>query len=435
MIARSFLILLGSSVALGACDDHKPSSVKDAGLTEPSPNASILPAPLASEVPGGAKANGEDSEHRDAGHAPADAGADAPPPEPHALREDRALPPENPHETSGFTMSTRLRWLDGTNAPRVPEQNPEGVQRARDATSFDLVIDLAGGRMRLAFASRAFSLPPGTELHARDDLYGHALLWPNRRTYTVLAPGALRSVLSQQRADVVPLVRPRFSALPAGSLFGFSTERAELATPTGKLELEQARAPSPLPSSAIWASGASLCQLLIELVSASPASSACRADLLPVRAVYTWPNGQHLAFEVIRLTRRTDFNPNALAVPPAGAEFRQSELPPPPPIALLSESELADFRTRAAARTEKPDPGAPKNGLLLVNHSEGMRYFTIDGAPVALLPAGTEHTLLGLRTGKYQISARDFFDGDDAQAKSVEVPGRFGLGDDVEKTH
>jgi hypothetical protein len=289
--------------------------------------------------------------------------------------------------------------------------------------------------MRFAFASRAFTLPAGSELHGRDDLYGHTLLWPNRTRYTVLAPGMLRSVLSQQRADVVPLVRPRFSALSGGSLFTLSTERVELTTPTGKLELEQVRAPALPQMTSIWASGQSLCQLLIELVGASPASSACRTDLVPVRAIYTWPSGQHFAFEVSRLTRRSDFNPSALAVPPAGAEFRQSELPPPPPTVLLSDSELADFRVRPTPRSDKTDPAAPKTGLLLVNHSESLRYISVDGAPVARLLPDSEQLLLGLRAGKYQISARSFFDGEDPLLKAVEVPGRFSLGDDTEKTH
>jgi hypothetical protein len=429
----AFSLIVGA--AASACDEHKPSNGKDAGLTEPSPNASILPAPLASEVPGGAKANGEDSQHRDAGHSPTEVGPAAPPPEPHALREDRALPGETPHETDGFSLSGRLRWLDLAPAPRVPEQNLDGMQRARDAGSFDVVVDLAGGRMRFAFASRAFTLPAGSELHGRDDLYGHTLLWPNRKTYSVLPPGMLRSVLSQQRADVVPLVRPRFSALTGGSLFSLSTERVELGTPTGKLELEQVRAPALLQMTTIWASGQSLCQLLIELVGASPVSSACRADLVPVRAVYTWPNGQHFAFEVSRLTRRTDFNPSTLAVPPAGAEFRQSELPPPPPTALLSDSELSELRTRPAARTERPDPSAPRTGLLLVNHGDNLRYISVDGVPVARLLPGAEQLLLGLRAGKYQIGAHDFFDGEDPLLRSLEVPGRFSLGDDTEKTH
>ena len=411
--------------------------MRDAGPTEPSPNASILPAPLASgsEVPGGSKkGNLDEAERRDAGHGGVDAGADAAPPEPHSLREDQALSGETPHEVNGLTLTARLRWLDSP-PPRVPEQNADGLQRARDAAAFDVVIDLAGGRMRLVFASRAFTLPVSSELHARDDLYGHALLWPNRTTYTVLAPGTLRSVLSQQRADVVPLVRARLSPLSGGTLFGLVTERAELSTPTGKLELEQARGQNPLPPNLSWASGASLCQLLVELVAASPTSPACRADLVPLRAIYTWPNGEHFAFEVSRLQRRTDLNPSALAMPPAGAEFRQSELPPPPPTGLLSDNDLSEFRLRAAARTERAELNAPKTGLLVVNHSESLRYINVDGAPVARLPPGTEQLLLGLRAGKYQVVARDFFGGEDTLTKIVEVPARFTLGDDSEKTH
>jgi len=285
------------------------------------------------------------------------------------------------------------------------------------------------------FASRAFALPAGSELHARDDLYGHTLLWPNRTTYTVIVPGALRSVLAQQRADVVPLVRARMNALPSGGLLGMVTERTELSTPTGKLELEQARGANaaPAPAAAIWASGASLCQFLVELVGASPSSSACRADLVPLRAVYTWPNGEHFAFDVSRLLRRTDVDATALAMPPAGAEFRQSELPPPPPTALLSDAQLSEFRLRPVARTDKPDPNAPKTGLWVINHSESLRYISVDGAPVARLAPGAEQVLLGLRPGKYQVTARDFFGGEDAVTKSIDVPARFTLGDDSEK--
>ena len=258
------------------CDDRK-SSARNPGLTEPSPNASILPAPLATgiETNGAAQADEEDAGHRDGGRAIGDAGSDAAPPEPHALREDQALAGEVPRESSGLTLTARFRWLNLTVPVRVPELNIDGVQRARDASGFDVVIDLAGGRMRFAFASRTFTLAVGSELHARDDLYGHALLWPNRTSYTVFTPGALRSVLSEQRADVVPLVRARVSPLPGGSLFALSTERAELSTPTGKLEIEQARAANPLPAGFSWASGASLCHLLLELADASPTSPVC----------------------------------------------------------------------------------------------------------------------------------------------------------------
>jgi hypothetical protein len=151
--------------------------------------------------------------------------------------------------------------------------------------------------------------------------------------------------------------------------------------------------------------------------------------------MYTWPNGEHFAFDVSRLLRRNDIDPTALAMPPAGAEFRQSELPPPPPTALLSDNELIEFRLRPAARTEKVDPSAPKTGLLVANHGESLRYISVDGAPVARLPPGAEQLLLGLRAGKYQVTARDFFGSEDAVTKSIEVPARFTLGDDTEKAH
>lgn len=429
-------IVCACVVLCAGCDDHKSTAQRDAGPTEPSPNASILPAPLASgiETAGAGKADDADAGRHDATRTIADAGPDAAPPEPHALREDQALASETPHESNGLTLTARFRWLNVAAPARVPELNADGVQRARDAAGFDIVIDLAGGRMRLAFASRTFTLPVGSELHARDDLYGHALLWPNRTSYTVFAPGALRSVLSEQRADVVPLVRAHVTALPGGSLFSLSTERAELSTPTGKLEIEQARAANPLPPSP-WASGQSLCHLLVELADASPTSSVCRTDLVPVRAEYTWPNGEHFAFEVARLTRRSDLIPGSLAMPPANAEFRQSELPPPPPNALLSDAELEEFRLRPAVRTERIDPSAPKVGLLLVNHGEGLRYISIDGAPAARLAEGAEQLLLGLRAGKYQIAARDFFGAEETLLKIVEVPARFTLGDEPEKTH
>jgi hypothetical protein len=433
MLEMSKLRNLGALLMLcAACDDHKSTAQRDAGPTEPSPNASILPAPLASgiETTAAGKADDTDAGRHEALHAISDAGSDAAlPAEPHALREDQALSAESPRESNGLTLTARFRWLNVPAPARVPELNPDGVQHARDVTGFDIVVDLAGGRMRLAFASRTFTLPAGSELHARDDLYGFALLWPNRTNYTVFAPGVLRSVLSEQRADVVPLVRAHVTGLPGGSLLSLSTERAELTTPTGKLEIEQARAPNPLPPNSWWASGQSLCHLLVELADASPASSVCRADLVPLRAEYTWPNGEHFAFEVARLTRRSDLLPSALAVPPANAEFRQSELPPPAPNALLSDAELAEFRLRPAARTERVDPSAPKVGLLLVNHTDSLHYISIDGAPAARLPAGGEQLLLGLRAGKYQITARDFFGAEETQLKTIEVPARFALGD------
>ncbi|HEX3853912.1 MAG TPA: hypothetical protein VHW01_23270, partial [Polyangiaceae bacterium] len=74
-------------VLCAACDDHKSTSQRDAGPTEPSPNASILPAPLASgiETTGAGKADEADAGRHEAPRAISDAGSDAAvPAEPHA---------------------------------------------------------------------------------------------------------------------------------------------------------------------------------------------------------------------------------------------------------------------------------------------------------------------------------------------------------------
>ena len=431
------------SVTLGAllaCEDRKREAGHGTGTTEPSPNATILPAPLASGIEGvnGSKPSGDEADHRDAGHASPDAGTVAPeaPPEPRSVREDQALPGETPHETSGLSLNARLRWVETAGPPRLPEQNLEGGQRARDASEFEIAIDLAGGRMRWAFASPAFTLPTGSELHARDDLYGYSLLWPNRAIYTVLQPGTLRSVLAEQRADVMPLVRARFGALSPGSLLGFKTDRTELVTPIGRLELEQAHAPTPGILESHLARVGRACAACYSSCSARYRTIRCAAPIWCLVAPNTpGPMANASDSRSLACSRQNELDPVALAMPPAGAEYRQSESPAPAPSALLSESELSDLRLRAAPRTERVDPSAPKAGLLVVNHSESLRYITVDGAKAARLLPGAEVLLLGLRPGKYQLAARDFFGGEESLQRLTEVPARFSLGEEPEKNH
>ncbi|HEY4156834.1 MAG TPA: hypothetical protein VGM29_02010 [Polyangiaceae bacterium] len=419
--------LLGGLALVPACDERRVPVGHDGGATEPSPNASILPAPLATGLESAPKEQDAGSRPlRDAGRNP-DAGLDEPPPEPRALRVDQVLPSDSARDTAGLSLTARFRWTDAAPA-RLPELNTEAVQRARDETGFDLVIDVVGTRTRVALASHSFTLPAGSELRARDDLYGFALRWGNQTTYTMLAPGSLRAVLSERRADVVPLVHPKLKALPASNLQGLPTEQVELSTLTGRVVLEQGRAPQaqtpPTPN------GASLCRLLLELVAAAPSTTVCRADLLPLRAEFVWPNGSHFVFEVTRIARRNDFDPSSLSLPPVGGEFRQSELPAPPPSLLLKEVELGALRNKPLQRNERVDSSAPKNGLLLSNHTDGLRYLLLDGVPVALVGVGAELLVPALKPGQYTAVTRDFFGNDDVPAKTVEVPSRLNIGDE-----
>jgi hypothetical protein len=120
-------------------------------------------------------------------------------------------------------------------------------------------------------------------------------------------------------------------------------------------------------------------------------------------------------------------------VPPLGSEARRGELPGPPFVAFLEERELSDFRVRPVQPTEKPDPGAPKRGLVFQNRSDGPRYLIVDGVPVVWLRPGAEWLLSGLKQGRYTVQARDFFGAENSPAKTLELPARFLVGEEPER--
>src|SRR5512147_560651 len=102
-----FLLLpaLGLGVwASTSCDEPRHLPNEPPQTTEPSPNASILPAPLASEVEPDPKSSGI----RDAG-VPSDAGTDAGAVTTSFLREDKAVDPDlAPRETAGVRATMRM---------------------------------------------------------------------------------------------------------------------------------------------------------------------------------------------------------------------------------------------------------------------------------------------------------------------------------------
>ena len=176
-LSRSFppLALLA---ALAGCDGTAAVSA-DAGA---SPNASILPAPLATEAPeladGGADA-GTRAPLGDAG-ARRDLDGGAPPPE--TMHPASPLPADAitfQKDAPGVTLDAAFRWRDVPTPPRAPEVSANGIQEALKVTALTLKIDLAeAGRMRAELIGSAFPLPAHSELRARTDHYGNLLLWP-----------------------------------------------------------------------------------------------------------------------------------------------------------------------------------------------------------------------------------------------------------------
>jgi hypothetical protein len=211
-------------------------------------------------------------------------------------------------------------------------------------------------------------------------------------------------------------------------MLGQPTQKQRIATSIGRLELEQAAAP------AAGNAGALLCRLLLELLAVSPESPACRPEWVPLRGEYTWASGARFELEVTKLTKRAELPIEKLMTPPASSDARRGELPGTPFVSLIEERELGEFRNRPLPPPDKVDPQAPKLGLVFHNRGDGPRYLLVDGVPVVWLRSNAEWLVSGLKTGRYTVQARDFFGAESSPPKSLELPARFLVGEEPEKT-
>jgi hypothetical protein len=400
--------LLLFCLAANGCESRAVSA--DAGPSEPSPNASILPAPLATGP--------EVARATDAG--PSDAGLDAEVAPPTIAREDEAIPvdTEELHDALGVTLRARFRWPDIVLPARLPEMNLDALDRARAAATFELEVAVAAaGRLRVGLATSRFVLASGSEFRARTDRYGHLLLWPDRGRYVVVQAGALRAVLNERRADVIPLAHATGSPRGASQAFGFAAERVRFTTALGKLELEQAHV------TAAGAGGALLCRFLVELVGIHPDCTACRAEYLPVRAEYAWSEGGAVLFETTGLERSATAELADFRAPPDGAEHRIGELPAPPTALLVERTQLRSIRTRPTP--VHPAKDSPKDGLLLASADDLLRYAVLDGLPVARIEPHAAGVLLDLVPGTYSVALRTFLGDEVNPPVMTSAPGRF----------
>jgi hypothetical protein len=433
-----------ASAAPSSCDAPRAEAPGERPLA--SPNASIFPAPLAtapatdapkappaeapSAAPSAARAAAAGSAAKAAwaaGSADAAARAAAPDPLPPArpLRAAEPLPPDavGPKDTAGVSFGGEWRWLDAPPPPKAPEVNAEGLAAARRLTALRWSVSLTeSGRMRVSFDGRAFPLPLGTELRARADRYGHALVFPAGREYRVVPPGALRALFGDLRLDVAPLaagdLRPRGAGAPH---HGAAVRRVDVASRLGTLHLDTVRAPEAGLGAALF------CRLLVELVAVDPKASVCARDELPVRAHYAWPGGGSVLFEAGEVVRQKEAPAHEVLVPPAGASFASAPTPPAPGV-LLTRDEAAAFR-RQPLETAPLAPNAPAEGLVVRNATDGVRALVLDGVPVAWVLPGAEHAIVGPSRGRYVVQSRSFL-GDTVEApRTVDLPARVSVGE------
>lgn len=429
---KLFRVALALALLAAACNPRpQPQEQSSEDAANPSPNATLLPVPLASAT----TTTDPSSQPAKVIGIPADSKGrlilpEAGIPPPVAMVPNQPLGSDQlpGREAQGVTIAAEWQLPNPPPNHHVPETAQAGIDAARKLTRRLWTIDLTEyGRMRILFDSVSFPLTKYTELRARHDRYGHVLVWPAGDTYRVVPPGALRALLDERRIDVTPLMADRAKTAPsAGPRFGFPTSRAIIATATGKLQIDQAHVVNA------GLGGQLLCRTLVELVGAEPASTTCTIGQVPVRAEYTWPDGATLVFEVATLNMRNDFPTGMLSVPPSGASFTSSGLPPNASGIFLTREQLVAFRSRAMEnphpRTDPEFRSAPGEGFVAVNETDALRFVLVDGVPVAWVAPHNRQYVIGPLNGRYQVQWRSFLGAYIGQPSVVEFPALFTLG-------
>ncbi|KYF61220.1 hypothetical protein [Sorangium cellulosum] len=420
---RARVAAAGLLLAAGAgCEPsrHPPVDPVEAGA---SPNARILPAPLASETPDlldastaevsaklvsddyGRLVMSEASQHSPLPLAPA-----AP------LPEDTLAPRELP----GVALEAAFRWRDVPQPPKAPQLAAAGLQAAQAVTDLTWKIELAEtGRMRVQFTSRALPLPSGSELRARHDVHGEVLLWPGLTQYRVLPPGALRTLLGERRIDVTPLSTGSARPIGEGKRLDVDVRKVEMHASLGALYLELGRIPEA------GEGGPLLCRALLEILGVDPKSPECVAGEVPLHASYAWQGGGGVGFEVTSVARRTDLVSTDMLMPPPSAAYAAAGLPSAQGGVFLSRDELAAIRTEPLPLPASVDPGAPGEGFVAVNQTDALLYLLVDGIPAVAVPPMSERYVSGPQRGLYVVQWRTFLGESIEPPQTVEMPARL----------
>jgi hypothetical protein len=385
------------AIALGACKSDPPHDAPHPA--QPSPQASAEPAPLATPLALAANASPEGG----------------PPPIP--MRGDVAIPPEIVgKDVAGYTVTLVLRLPD---APAVPSGAPiaaQAIDAMRKQNEPRFTVDLSPTRMRMRLTSAGFLLPRDSELRSRLDRYGHFFLTPDLASYRVLAPGSLRALFGERRADVSPLSPAEVAVKGDGmTRLGYKTRRAEVQSRAGSGFFEIAHLPE------LGEGGSLLVRALLDFMNAPPQVEVLGTDELPLHAELHWSTRGALFFDVTSVVKRVDIPAIALAAPPSGASFVTGALPPVAGELRVSNKDLTALHTGPIDLGPKA-ASITSGALLLVNAADTPRFAWIDGAPVAWVAPEGRLELSPLPRGRYQLEWRTFLDDAAVPAKTLTVP-------------
>lgn len=402
-VARGGLLLTALAVA-AACDaqDEKATATEQ---LEPSPNATIPPSPL---VAGGSLvAKSNKAQTKPNPKKPVVDPAELPTP----LSVQQAPTPDEstPKQLIQVTLLGRLYW------PAYPGNAKAAANNAKNADTptkspREFTVNLRGhGRMQITFDGNVFPFESGSSIESRTENYGHLLVWPDAQTYRVLPVGSVRTLFTEGRPDVTPVVHLEPEPRPGPDSLGRPAQVWSFDTNRGKLVLHQAQIEEA------ELGGPLLCRFLLEWLSVGPSSAVCEPGLVPTRAEFETGRGAKLVWETTAVETKADAQVTSLPVPPANGQFHSSGLPEPSPV--LGPSELGALRKTGKTGTlTVHNPGAQLNWLLL------------DGVPVARVLPNATWSHSGLSQGSYHARLVDFFGAEGATQPGLQVgeTGTFG---------
>ncbi len=408
------------AAAFLACEERPREGASPLG-SEQSPNASILPAPLA---PG-------PETKRDT--RPGTPGAPTPnlPPKPYPHDRELVSEVSPERDIGGLELRAEFVW-QGVEVRELPARGRPDPLPTAGSTKADAgkntetrtlstlptlrIRITTNGRMFAELTSPTFTLPEGTQLMARLDRWGHVVVWPDGRSYRVAPRGSLRALFEERRVDVAPLLDGDARPSGSGKRFDLTTERRNVQSPLGEVALESVVDPT------LEASGTLVCRFLLELIRIDPGSDLCPSGELPVEATFKWLGGGELGFRVSSLKRVMSFAAAGVssdfAIPPAMPIFKPGELPPVDSPLLWSEQESRSLFGASGSRDA---------ALTLDNPTELPLFVLVDRVPAVRVAARDTATWTSVPRSR-TVAIRDFLGERTPPPQVVAVPGKLTLG-------
>ncbi len=379
-----------------------PGEVQD---HPPSPQAQVMPAPLAN-------AQAAESARADVPDAGPDAGPPAVPLRAEEALSDMVVAKENP----GHALELVFRQGELPPLSKGQEISGAGVEVARRKTETRARLEISATRMRLVAEGTGFVFPPDVEIRARQDRLGHVLVAGSSSVqpkYRSLAPGALRAFFAERRLDVGPLDHSEI--LPRGEgprRLGARTRRVELVVRSAKVVVDIAHVADA------GEGGVLFCRFLLDLASALPRTPLCGVDEVPLYAEFRWSTKGSFVVEASSLARRPDVGGASLLVPPAQAVRAPELFPRDRAGVTLTPQELRALR--------HGDPSSTAD-LEVSNPSTALSVLWLDGVPVAWL-APSASLVLQVAPGRYAATWRSVFGDVTTPVEPFTAPGKIVLG-------